>query len=318
MKDARGRSAYGQGLRWFLAEEMVYPEDLIFGENSINRRKPADNFGQALIKLAAILAVTFFASGVQGAEIISGVPFVSNGDTMVVGATKIRLEGIDAPETDQVCLNAVLKRWTCGIEARDRLAAHIENRSIDCEPSGADAYGRTLAMCMLEDEDLNAWMVREGWALAFVRYSKAYVPDEEAARTAQRGIWSGTFIAPWDWLLRNKETVIQGATSVPISAQAILLAPVSADETLSPDCIIKGNVNHQGERIYFRPGQLDYAHVNMAKPGLRWFCTEDDAKAAGWHGPTSGIGPKLTCRTVKRMSDGSSNAISEITPSIAL
>jgi hypothetical protein len=97
-----------------------------------------------------------------------------------------------------------------------------------------------------------------------------------------RGLWSGAFIAPWDWRHRDKETVIHGATSVPISPQTILLAPASADGAPSPDCIIKGNVNHKGERIYFRPGQLDYAHVNMAKPGVRWFCTEDEAKAGGW------------------------------------
>jgi endonuclease YncB( thermonuclease family) len=237
---------------------------------------------QALIKVAAILVMTFFSFGVQGAEIISGVPYVSDGDTIVVGAIKIRLEGIDAPETDQVCLNANLNRWTCGVEARDRLAAHIEGRSIDCKPSGSDAYRRTLALCMIEDEDLNAWMVREGWALAFVRYSRAYAADEEAARVAQRGLWSGAFIAPWDWRHRNKDTVIHGATSVPISAQAILLAPVSADGAPSPECIIKGNVNSKGERIYFRPGQLNYSNLNMAKPGKRWFCTEIEAKAAGW------------------------------------
>jgi hypothetical protein len=70
--------------------------------------------------------------------------------------------------------------------------------------------------------------------------------------------------------------------SVPVSAQAQLLAPDSAADARSPDCIIKGNVNRKGERIYFRPGQLDYARVDMIKPGKRWFCTEDEAKAAGW------------------------------------
>jgi endonuclease YncB( thermonuclease family) len=93
-----------------------------------------------VLRIAAILAATFSSFGVHSAEIISGVPYISDGDTIVVGATKIRLEGIDAPETDQVCLNADLKRWTCGIEARDRLAAHIEGRSVDCVPSGSDAY----------------------------------------------------------------------------------------------------------------------------------------------------------------------------------
>jgi endonuclease YncB( thermonuclease family) len=234
------------------------------------------------MKVAVILSVGLLAFAAQAAEIISGVPRVVDGDTLVVGTTKIRLESIDAPETDQVCLDAHRKRWTCGIEARDRLATYIGNRSVDCTPSGSDAYGRTLAACAVAGEDLNAWMVSGGWALAFVRYSKAYVSNEEAARAAQRGIWSGAFIAPWDWRHRDRKTVVLGATAVPITAQAELLAPQSADQAPSPDCIIKGNVNRKGERIYFRPAQLDYARVDMAKPGKRWFCTEDEAKAAGW------------------------------------
>ncbi|MFZ2082324.1 MAG: thermonuclease family protein, partial [Xanthobacteraceae bacterium] len=67
-----------------------------------------------------------------------------------------------------------------------------------------------------------------GWALAFVQYSKTYVPDEAAAREARRGIWSGAFIAPWDWRHRNQKTVVLGAIAVPINAQAELLAPASA------------------------------------------------------------------------------------------
>ena len=121
-------------------------------------------------------------------------PELWTGDTIVIGDTKIRLESIDAPESDQVCLEVKGKRWTCGIEARDRLAEHIGKRPIDCAPSGSDAYGRTLAICRVDGEDLNGWLVRQGWALAFVRYSKAYVPDEDAARVAKRGIWSGAFV----------------------------------------------------------------------------------------------------------------------------
>lgn len=165
-----------------------------------------------------------------------------DGDTIEIGVIKIRLESIDAPESDQMCLDADGKRWRCGIEARDRLTAHIGNHSIDCMPSSLDAYGRTLAVCRAAGEDLNAWMVRQGWALAFVRYSKTYVPDEAAAREARRGIWSGAFIAPWDWRHRNQKTVVLGAVAVPINAQAELLAPASAMQAPSPDCVVKGNV----------------------------------------------------------------------------
>jgi len=237
--------------------------------------------GGALIISAAVLSAAL-ALAANAAETISGIPRIVDGDTLEIGAIKIRLASVDAPESDQVCLDANNKRWTCGIEARNRLAAHVGSRSIDCVSTGTDAYKRTLAVCTVAGENLNRWMVQQGWALAFVRYSKEYVPDEEAARAAGRGLWSGAFIAPWDWRHRNRQTVVLGATSVPITAQAQLLAPESAAAAPSPDCIIKGNVNRKDERIYFRPGQLDYAHVDMSKPGKRWFCTEDAAKAAGW------------------------------------
>jgi endonuclease YncB( thermonuclease family) len=234
------------------------------------------------INSTAILLLAFFTSVTHAAEVISGVPRIVDGDTLVIETTKIRLASIDAPESDQVCLDANRKRWTCGIEARDQLAAHIGNRPINCTPRGLDAYGRTLAKCTVAGENLNAWIVQQGWALAFVRYSKEYVSDEQTARTAGRGLWSGAFIAPWDWRHRNRQTIVLGATSVPISAQAELLAPTSAAGAPSSECVIKGNINRKGERIYFRPGQLDYARVDMSKPGKRWFCTEQDAQAAGW------------------------------------
>ena len=144
-------------------------------------------------------------------------------------------------------------------------------------PSGLDRYGRTLALCSVAGEDLNAWMVQQGWAAAFIRYSKKYVADEATAREARRGMWSGAFIAPSDWRHRGKETIIYGALKVPLDAQRKLLAPCGA-----PDSNIKGNLNRKGERIYFLPGQLNYPNVNMDKPGTRWFCSEEDAQAHGW------------------------------------
>jgi endonuclease YncB( thermonuclease family) len=122
------------------------------------------------------------------------------------------------PNPIRFALDANRKKWTCGIEARDRLVAFIKNKPIDCLPTGSDAYERTLAICTDAGANLNQWMVQQGWALAFVRYSKEYLPDEEAARAARRGLWSGAFIAPWDWRHRNRQTIVLGATSVPVSA----------------------------------------------------------------------------------------------------
>jgi len=121
-----------------------------------------------------------------------------------------------------------------------------------------------------------------GFALAYVQYSREYVSDEAVAREQRKGMWAGAFIAPWDWRHRNKQTVILGALSVPIAAQSKLLAPASSAAAPSPECIIKGNVNRHGERIYHMPGQGAYAKINMEDPRKRWFCSEDDARSAGW------------------------------------
>ena len=86
---------------------------------------------------------------------------------MVIGNTSFRLHGIDAPETDQQCLNAKCFIAACGIDARDRLKAHIAGREVCCVDKGSGAYGRRAAVCSVDGEDLNAWLVQEGLARAY-------------------------------------------------------------------------------------------------------------------------------------------------------
>jgi endonuclease YncB( thermonuclease family) len=144
--------------------------------------------GQRMKKLAIAL-VTCLASSLAQAADLSGVPRIVDGDTLAIASTKVRLEGIDAPETDQVCLNSNGVHWTCGIDARDQLTAHVGGREINCTARGTDVYRRTLAICYLTGEDLNGWMAQQGWALAYVEYSSAYRQVEEDARAYQRGLW---------------------------------------------------------------------------------------------------------------------------------
>jgi endonuclease YncB( thermonuclease family) len=237
-----------------------------------------------ILRIALVAAL--LASPVFAAE-ITGIPRIVDGDTVEILQVKIRLSGIDAPETDQVCLDAKGEKWACGIAARDQLNRYSNGQTWECTTTGTDQYGRSLANCFIEGEDVSAWMVRSGWALSFVRYSHAYDADEVVAKEARAGLWSGAFIAPWDWRHRNKATIIQGAASVPVNAQTILLGAVSASEAPSPECVIKGNVNRKGERIYHLPGQLNYSQISMQKGlGERWFCTAADAEAAGWRKTT--------------------------------
>ena len=168
-------------------------------------------------------------------------------------------------------------------EARDRLATYIAGREIVCSSRGLDVYGRMLGVCVLRGEDLNAWLVREGWALAYVAYSTAYAPAEENARLQKRGLWQGAFIAPWDWRHRNAKTTILGAVSVPVNAQSILLPISGTAGSPSAECVIKGNVSARGERIYHMPDQKFYPRIRMdVGGGRRWFCSPEEAEAAGW------------------------------------
>jgi endonuclease YncB( thermonuclease family) len=213
---------------------------------------------------------------------ITGVPKIREGDQITIGSSRIRLGGIDAPSVDQLCLNHNGERWTCGAAARDELIKHVSNKSWTCHVNRTDRRGRLVAHCEVDGEDIQKWLVKSGWALSYVRLSHDYDADEKAARDAKAGMWQGAFIAPWDWRVRNKKTTILGAAKVPENASTILLASASGSVAPSPDCTIKGNVNSAGECIYHQPTSRWYAKIEMRiSKGTRWFCSVDEAEAAG-------------------------------------
>jgi endonuclease YncB( thermonuclease family) len=214
---------------------------------------------------------------------ITGVPKIREADQIQIGTTRIRLGGIDAPSTDQLCLNTSGERWTCGVAAREALIKHVGDKSWTChQRQPADRRGRIVARCEVDGEDIQKWLAASGWALSYVRFSHDYDADEKAAREAKAGMWQGAFIAPWDWRIRNKKTAILGAAKPPANAHAILLASASGPVAPSPDCTIKGNVNSSGECIYHTPQSRWYAQIKMQiAKGNRWFCSVDEAEAAG-------------------------------------
>lgn len=129
---------------------------------------------------------------------------VIDGDTLEIQGERIRLYGIDAPESAQTCLDANGRTYRCGQRAAFALSDKVGARPVLCEPTGKDRYGRIVARCSLAGEDLQAWMVRNGHALAFLRYSKAYRTHEAEAKASGVGMWTGSFEAPWDWRRRPK------------------------------------------------------------------------------------------------------------------
>jgi endonuclease YncB( thermonuclease family) len=203
----------------------------------------------AFILLALVLALP--ASAVT----LTGQARVVDGDTLMIGGERLRLHGIDAPELDQPCARDGAA-WRCGDWARAELAARIKGRAISCEGRGRDRYDRLLATCRIGGTDLGQSLVRDGVAFAYRRYSSAYIPDEAAAMREGRGLWAGEVALP--------ETFRH------------------PPEKVAGDCAIKGNISASGQ-IYHRPGQRDYDSVRIdERKGERWFCSEDDARAAGW------------------------------------
>lgn len=233
-------------------------------------------------RLLFLTLILLLPSVAQAAE-ITGTAKVHDGDRVQIGHSRIRLGGVDAPSTDQLCINTAAERWTCGIAARDALIKHTEGKSWTCHPrQAADRRGRVVARCEVDGEDIQKWLVRSGWALAYARFSHDYDADQAAAREAKAGMWQGAFIAPWDWRVRNKKTPILGAMKPPEHARNILLASASGEVAPSPDCTIKGNVNSAGECIYHKPTSRWYAQIKMKiSKGTRWFCSVEEAEAAG-------------------------------------
>jgi len=183
---------------------------------------------------------------------------VSDGDTLEVGHERLRLHGIDAPETGQTCLNSRGRNWACGDAVRKRLAALVRG-GVRCEGRDTDRYGRIVARCSAAGQDVAAVLVAEGLAFAYRKYSTDYVALEDTARAARLGVWDGSAERP---------------EAVRAAKHPVQQAPGT--------CAIKGNISAKG-RIYHRPGDASYnaTRIDTSK-GERWFCTEAEALAAGW------------------------------------
>ena len=217
-----------------------------------------------MIKIISIIILTVVPSIVVSDE-VSGSATIVDGDTLRIGSTTIRLYGMDAPETRQTCERAG-NSWPCGEESSRKLSQLVGEKMVLCYEIDRDRYGRVVAICRVGDIELGAAMVMSGLALAYRQYGAEYVKHETAAKDAARGMWSGDFVAPWDWRRGVRETVV----------------PTTRDD----DCLIKGNINRQGERIYHALGRPSYtATVIDESSGERWFCSEKEAEEAGWRAP---------------------------------
>ncbi len=148
-------------------------------------------------------ALTIFMSPMALAD-ITGHARVIDGDTIEIAGKRIRLHGIDAPESRQLCRRDG-ERWRCGKDATIALKAFLGSRSVSCEELDRDRYRRVVATCAVDGVDIGDWMVSQGWAVAYYQYSYEYSRAEQRAKSARRGIWAGEFERPWEWRKQQRK-----------------------------------------------------------------------------------------------------------------
>jgi endonuclease YncB( thermonuclease family) len=174
-------------------------------------------FAFALVHVAALADVT-------------GKPKIVDGDSLEIAGQQIRLHGIDAVEAAQTCRDPG-GEWRCGFEATAALAFFIAGNWVTCIERDRDRYGRTVATCYaggIGGPDIGRQMVREGWALAYRRFSTDYVAEEDEARANRRGIWRGDFVPPWDWR-QGKRLTAPAVTPGPSATQPPAASPRDAE-----------------------------------------------------------------------------------------
>jgi endonuclease YncB( thermonuclease family) len=151
----------------------------------------------AVAPLALVLLAGLYppvSAQAASSDIIIGTASVIDADTLDIHGARIRLQAVDAIEARQRCTLPTGKEWRCGTEA-----AKIGRVPVECRVSDKDRYGRFVARCFQRGEDLNGWLVANGWAVAYRQYGREYVLQETEAKAAKRGIWASQFVMPWEW-----------------------------------------------------------------------------------------------------------------------
>ncbi|MCZ7595842.1 MAG: thermonuclease family protein [Hyphomicrobium sp.] len=182
------------------------------------------------------------------------------GDTLRIGSTIVRLNGIEAPEPDQMCTDADGRDWSCGRTARQALAGILRSGRVTCEVSDS-SEGYSSGDCEIDDRDIAAELVRGGHVFAATGLFASYRGLEDEARASKAGLWVGQAMRPSDYRAQKWEEAKREA----------------------PDgCPIKGNVRG-GRRFYVVPWARGYERVRVsASRGERWFCSESEAREAGF------------------------------------
>jgi len=216
-------------------------------------------------------------------------PIVRDGHTIQLAGVTYRLDGIDAPELDQICIDEQADAWACGVAARDQLVGLIGGHQVRCEDQGADTTSRKrhIGICTVEGEtvSLNQLLVRQGFALNFEPSAKGrFNQDEATAKDNRRGLWKGCFVAPQEFRHARKDGALLGGSCRTDKDREIREVLFPDHPAMPPGCSVKGKLALRARLT----GNLGIYHMQgcRAYPALtkpdRWFCSEEDAQAAGF------------------------------------
>ncbi|UFZ07040.1 thermonuclease family protein [Bradyrhizobium ontarionense] len=214
---------------------------------------------------------------------------VRSGDTIQLGDSVFRLDGIDAPEVDQLCIDDHADSWNCGVEAREQLTRLIGGRSVRCDDLGPDKPLKTrrIGICTVDGDkmSLNQQVARAGFAVSADPAAKYRGKDDiAAARETLSGLWKGCFVAPGEFRTDKKDGVLLGASCRADRDREIRAALFPDAPAMPPGCSIKGKFAVRARvtgniGIYHLQGCPSYPATTEPD---RWFCSEDDARAAGF------------------------------------
>ena len=235
--------------------------------------------------IAALICGAFLRAG----QAWAANPTIKDGSTLQLGSVTYRLDGIDTPALDQVCIDEHADAWTCGVEAREQLTRLIGGRAVRCDDLGIDptARKRHLGVCTVEGEttSLSELLVRQGFALNVEASATGrFKPDEARARENRQGLWKGCFVAPQEFRRGKKDGTLLGGSCRADRDQEIREVLFPVDLAMPSGCNIKGKFAVRARVT----GNLGIYHLQACRsyPALtkpdRWFCSEEEAQAAGF------------------------------------
>jgi len=234
-------------------------------------------------------AAVLLLASLTASQVCAATATVKDGGTLQLGNVTYRLDGIDAPPFDQLCIDELADSWTCGIDARDQLTKLIGGRQVRCDDLGVDPSfkKRHLGVCKIEGEatSLSQLLVRQGFALNVESSATGrFNTDEARAKEDRQGLWKGCFAAPQEFRNGKKDGKLLGAACRADRDRQIRAVIFPDDLAMPPNCSIKGKFAVRARVT----GNLGIYHLQACRsyPGLgnpdRWFCSEEDAQAAGF------------------------------------